>query len=63
MVLDEKIFKYEVKPATNGELYLPEALRQLAAETPVQIIEQKEWFPIGYPEDLVSAERFLSQNS
>jgi NDP-sugar pyrophosphorylase family protein len=60
MVLDEKIFKYDVKPATNGELYLPEALRQLATETPVQVIEQKRWFPIGYPEDLVSAERFLN---
>jgi NDP-sugar pyrophosphorylase family protein len=59
MVLDEKIFKYEVKPATNGEFYLPEALRQLAAEYPVQLVEQKEWVPIGYPEDLEKAEESL----
>ncbi len=60
MVLDERIFNYEVKPAANGEFYLPVALQQLAAEYPVKLIEQPEWTPIGYPEDLERAEELLT---
>jgi mannose-1-phosphate guanylyltransferase len=60
MVLDERIFNYEVKPAANGEFYLPVALQQLAAEYPVKLIEQPEWVPIGYPEDLERAEGLLA---
>ena len=59
MVLDERIFSYEVLPASNGELYLPEALRQLAEEYPVQVIEQDVWIPIGNPEELEEAEKML----
>jgi glucose-1-phosphate thymidylyltransferase len=63
MVLDERIFNYEVKPAANGELYLPVALQQLAAEYPVKLVEQPEWFPIGYPEDLNRAEELIQGTS
>ena len=60
MVLDERIFNYEVKPAAIGEFYIPVALQQLAAEYPVKLIEQPEWVPIGYPEDLERAEALLA---
>ncbi len=52
MVLDERIFKYNVTPALNGELYLPVALDQLAHEFPVRVVEQVAWTPLGYPEDI-----------
>jgi mannose-1-phosphate guanylyltransferase len=63
MVLDERIFNYEVKPAANGEFYLPVALQQLAAEYPVKLVEQTEWVPIGYPEDLERAEELIQGTS
>jgi NDP-sugar pyrophosphorylase family protein len=59
MVLDERVFSYEVLPAPNGEFYLPEALRQLADEYPVQVVEQLVWIPIGNPEELAEAEKIL----
>ena len=52
MVLDERIFEYNVTPAPNGELYLPVALDQLAHEFPVRVVEQVAWTPLGWPEDI-----------
>jgi NDP-sugar pyrophosphorylase family protein len=60
MVLDDRIFKYEVLPAPNGELQLPVALHQLAQEFPVHIVEQSEWTPLGYPEDIERYEAKLA---
>jgi NDP-sugar pyrophosphorylase family protein len=58
-ILDEKVFQYSVQPAGNGEIYLNGAVQQLAAEFPVQIIEQSLWIPVGYPENIPEAEAIL----
>jgi NDP-sugar pyrophosphorylase family protein len=62
LVLDERIFEYPVEAAPNGEYYLPKALERLALHVPVMVIEQQEWTPLGYPEDVAEVERrFFSQ--
>jgi NDP-sugar pyrophosphorylase family protein len=61
MVLDERIFEYNVEPAANGERYLPKALEQLAADATVVVVEQSEWTPLGYPEDIAEAEKHLAE--
>ena len=63
MVLDERIFDYEVTPAPNGELYLPVALDQLAHEFPVRVVEQKAWTPLGYPVDIERYEKSIGFTS
>jgi NDP-sugar pyrophosphorylase family protein len=63
MVLDQRIFDYEVAPELNGEMYLPKAIQQLAADFPVQIVEQSLWIPLGHPEDIPVAEAILQAHS
>lgn len=61
MLLDENIFKfdpYEIE--TNGEYYLTDVLEKYAKEYPVAVVEQNLWIPVGYPEDIEKAEKFLA---
>jgi len=59
MVLDERIFEYEVAPSPSGEYYLPHALNALAADAPVSVVVQDLWLPIGRPGDIGPAEERL----
>ena len=59
MVLDEHIFEFEPKNPVNGEYYLTESLQQYARKYPVFVTEEKMWLPIGYPEDILKAEKQL----
>lgn len=61
-VITESIFDYAVPVSDSGELYVTDMLTAYAQDNPVQILEQKVWIPIGYPEDIEKAERILSEN-
>jgi NDP-sugar pyrophosphorylase family protein len=58
-VFDEHIFEYEPKVETNGEFYHTDMTREYAKEYPMTVVEQHLWVPVGYPEDIVKAERIL----
>ena len=59
MVLDERVFSYPTPRHDNGEYYLTSQVAALAMDTPVQVVLQDAWLPIGYPEDIAKAERLL----
>lgn len=63
MVLDENIFKFEVKTQLNGEFYLTDVIAEYAREYPIAVVEQSLWIPIGYPEDVEKAEKILRVKS
>jgi NDP-sugar pyrophosphorylase family protein len=62
-VLDEHIFKYEPNVEMNGEFYHTDMIREYVKEHPIAVVEQQVWIPIGYPEDVVHAEKILAVRS
>ncbi len=58
-VVDDSLLGYQTEVSDSGELYVTDMLTAYAAEHPVKIIEQSEWLPIGYPEDIAKAEALL----
>jgi len=63
MVLDENIFKYKLPENFIGELYLTEIINKYNKDYPLTVLEQKIWLPVGYPEDIVKVENYLSKNN
>lgn len=63
MVLDDRIFHFEPEKPINGEYYLTEVLERYAKEYPVAVVEQALWIPVGYPEDILRAEKILSSRA
>lgn len=61
MVLDTRIFSYEAARHENGEYFMTHPLNLFAKEHPIQVVEQEFWIPIGYPEDIATAEERLMQ--
>ncbi len=61
-VLTQKIFGY-APDEKGGELLLTGMLTSLAADFPVHIVQATFWQPIGYPEQVVSAEAMLRGTS
>jgi len=59
MVLDERIFGYDVPVSSSGEYYLPDALQHLSQEAPVHVVVQELWLPVGRPEDIARTEARL----
>lgn len=60
MVLDDNIFKFDLKTEKNGEFYLTDVIQEYAKEYPIAVVEQSLWIPIGYPEDIERAEKLLA---
>lgn len=58
-VLDKDIFNYELKTKTKGELYHTDVIREYARDYPIAVVEQQLWLPVGYPEDVERADKFL----
>lgn len=58
-VLDSRIFKYPLVQHPNGEYYITYPLAQLAKDHQIIAVKADFWLPIGYPEDLKKAEKFL----
>ena len=61
MVLDERIFNYTSEPAENGERYLTDMIEGLAQDHLIRVVKQNVWIPVGYPEDIETAERFFTE--
>jgi len=60
MVLDDNIFKYELKVKLNDEYYLADVIAEYSKDYPIAVVEQSLWIPIGYPEDIEKAEKTLA---
>lgn len=58
-VVDTSIFTYDVSVSQSGELYVTDMLNAYAKDNKVEIVEQTQWLPIGYPEHIVEAEAVL----
>ncbi|MBI2039332.1 MAG: nucleotidyltransferase family protein [Candidatus Niyogibacteria bacterium] len=60
-VLDSHIFDYEPARSPSGEYFLTDMIGQMLREHDVIAIKTEFWHPIGYPEDLKTAEELLKQ--
>jgi len=60
-VLDEYIFNFAPETETNGEFYHTDMIERYAKEYPLAVVEQRTWIPIGYPEDITTAEERLGE--
>jgi NDP-sugar pyrophosphorylase family protein len=58
-VLTTKIFDYPPSIEKNGEYYINSMLRALMKDVLVYAEPSAIWIPIGYPEDLARADKFL----
>ena len=63
MVLDDNIFRYELKVEKNGEFYLTDVIAEYARDYPIAVVEQNLWIPVGYPEDVQTAEQILNERA
>lgn len=63
MVLDKRIFEYEVVRHESGEYFMTYPLNLLAKDQPIAVVRQNVWIPVGYPEDIPQAEARLIQCS
>ncbi len=58
-VAGEALFSYQVPVSSSGELYATDMLTAYASDHKLQVIEQVQWLPIGYPEHITEAEAIL----
>jgi NDP-sugar pyrophosphorylase family protein len=58
---DKKIFKLlkNLKKSKRGEYEIIDGVRHLAMEEDIHCVQSKEWFPIGYPWDLLEADTYF----
>jgi len=55
-LLDRRVLDYKVKPAANGEYYLPEMVGAMAKDHKVYPVRASFWIPIASIDDLKKAE-------
>ena len=62
--LDKKIFIYlkKIKKSERNEYELPDAIKLLSKEEKIHCVKSKQWLPIGYPWDLLKADKILRGN-
>jgi UDP-N-acetylglucosamine diphosphorylase / glucose-1-phosphate thymidylyltransferase / UDP-N-acetylgalactosamine diphosphorylase / glucosamine-1-phosphate N-acetyltransferase / galactosamine-1-phosphate N-acetyltransferase len=63
MVLDTHIFEFPIIKETNGEFYLTDVVAKYAEKYLMAVVEQETWIPIGYPEDIIKAEKILASRT
>lgn len=59
-VLNEDFFRYSPVRISETEFGLPQTLVLMGQDVPVKVEVTDRWLPVGNPEDLQAAERFLS---
>jgi bifunctional UDP-N-acetylglucosamine pyrophosphorylase/glucosamine-1-phosphate N-acetyltransferase len=59
--LTPDFFDYDPVQFSEMEYGLPQTLAVMAKDIPVKVVEASEWCPVGKPEDIAVAERFLEQ--
>lgn len=57
--LNKKFFGYSLVSISETEYGLPQTLVKVAQDFPVKILKAREWFPIGFPEDIEKAEEVI----
>jgi bifunctional UDP-N-acetylglucosamine pyrophosphorylase/glucosamine-1-phosphate N-acetyltransferase len=57
--LTKEFFDYELVLISETEFGLPQTLVKMAKDFPVKIIKTDSWQPVGNPEDLERAEKFI----
>ncbi len=62
--LDKKIFTSlkKSKKSKRSEYELTDAIRGLSKTEKIYCVKSKQWLPIGYPNDLLKADRILRKN-
>src|SRR3989339_2128292 len=60
-VLGRKIFGSirEIEKSSRGEFELPDAVKLLSKKEKIHCVKSRKWIPIGYPWDLLNADRLL----
>lgn len=61
---NKKIFYYlkKIEKSERNEIELPDAIKLLSKEEKIHCVHAKQWIPIGYPWDLLKADRILRKN-
>lgn len=59
-VLNTDFFAYKPVQITDTEFGLPQTLALMCNDTPVKVIVTESWMPIGKPEDIELAEKYLA---
>lgn len=61
---DREIFHYlnQIKKSERNEYELPDAIKLLSKRKKIHCIKSKQWLPIGYPWDLLEADKVLRKN-
>lgn len=59
--LDRRIFYHlkKIKTSKRNEIELPDAIKLLAKEEKIHCVRAKQWLPVGFPEDLLKADKVL----
>ncbi|MCX6707175.1 MAG: sugar phosphate nucleotidyltransferase [Candidatus Woesearchaeota archaeon] len=57
--IDSKVFDFSIKRSERGELEITDFISELIKKDKVKCVEAANWFPIGYPWDLLAANEFL----
>jgi len=57
--LTPEFFTYELVRISETEYGLPQTLAVMAKDVPVKVVEANGWCPVGKPEDIAVAERFI----
>ena len=59
MILDDKVFDYEIEKSKSGEYYLTDLVNLVAKDRKVKVERADFWVPVGTPDDIVLAEEKL----
>ncbi len=58
-VLMPEVFAYKAPLSAHNEYFLTDVVSAYAKQHPVSVVEQDVWIPLGYPEDVLKAEKIL----
>ena len=58
--LNKKFFDYEMVRISEKEFGLPQTLAKMVKDYKVKVEKANFWHPVGYPEDILKAEKIIS---
>ncbi|MGC9046909.1 MAG: nucleotidyltransferase family protein [Minisyncoccia bacterium] len=61
--LNRNFFSYEMVRISEKEFGLPQTLARMAKDYKVKVKKANFWQPIGYPEDILKAEKIISSHN
>ena len=59
MILDDKVFDYEIEKSKSGEYYLTDLVNLVARDRKVKVERADFWVPVGTPDDVVKKKKKL----